>query len=174
MVIFRCIPRESFDAWRAQWYLVNLPPLVSAQLGGLPRFSRRSVFEQVFHAYALDNDPVPAEQAAIAAPVPKAPAQAHTLVPAEDDLAAHLADREVEQGVVAWLAGQAGATPYHLWCVERFRRITPLGAPAERAEERLRPGRRRDAVWKVREGVTVGVARSRMGRVSITGRGHTV
>lgn len=45
--------------------------------------------------------------------MPKAPPQAHALVAAEDNLAAHLADREVEEGVVARLAGQAGPAAHH-------------------------------------------------------------
>lgn len=109
--------------------------------------------------------------------MPEAPPQAHALVPAEDDLAAHLADREVEQGVVARLAGQAGTAPHHFWRAGWVGGLRPLRAPAERAEERVRPRRGRDAAWCVGEGVVVSTASSKPGRVYTTyttGRGSTV
>lgn len=174
MVILRSLLRDFFDAWPAHGYLVNLSPLASTQFGRLVRFSRRIIFEEVFHAYALNDPPAPAEQAAVAAPVPETPAQAHALVPAEDDLAAHLADREVEQSIVARLAGQAGAAPDHLRCAGWVGGVGPLRAPAECAEECLRP-RWREVTWRwMREGVVVSVASYGLGRVSIVSRGSTV
>lgn len=102
--------------------------------------------------------------------MPEAPPQADALVPAEDDLAAHLADREVEQGIVARLAGQAGAAAHHLRCAGRVGGVTTLRAPAEGTEECLRPRRGRDAARWLDEGVAVSVACSRLGRVSIVSR----
>lgn len=113
MVIFLSLRRNFLDTCSAHWYFINLSPLESARLGRTAWCLRRSVFKQFLHADALNNPPVTAEQAAVAAPVPKAPTQAHALVAAEDNLAAHLADREVEESIVAWLAGQPGAMPHH-------------------------------------------------------------
>lgn len=106
--------------------------------------------------------------------MPEAPTQAHTLVASEDDLAAHLADREVEQGIVARLAGQAGAAPHHFRCAGWVDGVTPLRAPAECAEECLRPRWRGDASWWMREGTVVGVASSKLGGVSFMSRGSTM
>lgn len=147
VVVLCRLPRDFLNAWPAEGCLVNLSSLVSPQFGRLARFTRRVIFKQLLHAYTFNNPPVPAEQAAIAAPVPKAPPQTHALVPAEDDLAAHLADREVEQGIVARLAGQTGAAADHFRCAGRLGGITPLRAPAEGAEECLRPCRGRGAAW---------------------------
>ena len=83
-------------------------PLSAPSLGNIDWCLRRSVFKQFLHADALNNPPVTAEQAAVAAPVPKAPTQAHALVAAEDDLAADPADGKVEDGRVAGRAAQAG------------------------------------------------------------------
>lgn len=40
--------------------------------------------------------------------MPEAPAQADAVLAAEDDLAAHLADGQVDDAAVAGLAGEAG------------------------------------------------------------------
>lgn len=106
--------------------------------------------------------------------MPEALTQAHTLVPAEDDLAAHLADREVQQGIVARPAGQAGTTPHHFWRAGWVGGLKPLRAPAERAEERVRPRRGRGVAWCVGEVVVVVTACSKPGKVPTTGRGFTV
>lgn len=117
MVIFLCLRRNFLDTCSAHWYLVKLSPLGSARLGRAAWCSGRSVFKQFLHSGTLNDPSITAEQAAIAAPVPKAPTQAHALVAAEDDLAAHLADREVEKSIVAWLAGQTGVAPHHSRCI---------------------------------------------------------
>lgn len=106
--------------------------------------------------------------------MPEAPTQAHALVAAEDDLTAHLADREVEQGIVAWLAGQAGAAPHHFRRAGWVDGVTPLRAPAECAEECFRPRRRGETSWWMREGTVVGVASSKLGGVSFMSRGSTM
>lgn len=155
MVVLRRFPRYFLNAWPAEGCLVNLSSLVSPQFGRLVRITRRVIFKQLLRAYALNNPPVPAEQATIAATVPEAPPQAHALVPAEDDLAAHLADREVEQGIVARLAGQAGAAADHFGCAGRIGEITPLRTPAEGAEECLRPCRGIGPVWWTGGGVSI-------------------
>lgn len=174
MVVLRRLPRDFFDTLPAHGYLVDLSPLASAPFVRLARPSRCIIFEEFFHAYALNDPPVPAEQAAVASPVPEAPAQAHALVAAEDDLAAHLADREVEQGVVARLAGQAGAAAHHLRCAGCVGGVGPLWAPAERAEECLRPRWREVTSRWMREGVVVSVDSSRLDRVYIASRTSTV
>lgn len=155
MVVLRHFSRDFLDAWPTEGCLVNFSSLASSQFGRLARFTRRVIFKQLLHAYALNNLSVPAEQAAVAAPMPEAPTQAHALVPAEDDLAAHLADREVEQGVVARLARQASVAPDHFRCAGRLGGITPLRAPAEGAEECLRPCRERGPVWWTGGGVSI-------------------
>lgn len=78
----------------------------------------------------LDNPPAPTYQTPVTGPVPEAPAQAHALVPAEHDLAAHLADREVEERVVAGLAGEPGAAADD----PARRGLGALGPPAEGTE----------------------------------------
>lgn len=174
MAVLCRLPRDFFDTWPAQGYLINLSALASAQLGRTICYARPSIFKQLLHTYTLNDPPVPAEQAAVAAAVPEAPTQAHALIAAEDDLAAHLADREVEQGIVARLAGQAGAAPDHFRCAGWVDGVTPLRAPAECAEECLRPRWRGGTSWWVREGMVMSVASSRLDRVSIMSRGSTV
>lgn len=146
MVILLRFLRNFLNAWPAKGCLVYFFSLAFPQFGRLARFTRQVIFKELLQAYALNNPSVPAEQAAVAAPMPKAPPQANAFVPAEDDLAAHLADREVEQGVVARLARQASVAPDHFRCAGRLGGITPLRAPAEGAEECLRPCQRGGAV----------------------------
>ncbi|KAG8161441.1 hypothetical protein KVR01_008428 [Diaporthe batatas] len=126
MIVIRYIPRNILHTRPTEWYLVDLPALRSTWLGRAAWLSSRgSVREQLFHAYPVDHP------------------LAHTLVAAEDDLAAHLADREVKQSVVARLAGQAGAAAHHSRRVGRVGRVTSLRAPAKGTEECLWSGRRR-------------------------------
>lgn len=73
VVVLRRFPRDFLNAWPAEGCLVNLSSLVSPQFGRLAQFTRRVIFKQLLHAYALNNPLVPAEQAAVAAPVPEAP-----------------------------------------------------------------------------------------------------
>ncbi|POS77511.1 hypothetical protein DHEL01_v204089 [Diaporthe helianthi] len=113
MVIIRRRPRDLLNTRTAKWNLINLSPFRSTRLSRTAASHKRSILEQLLHARPLNNSFITTEQAAIAAPMPEAPSQAHALVAAEDDLAAHLADREVEEGVVARLASQAGTAAQH-------------------------------------------------------------
>ncbi|KPM42611.1 hypothetical protein AK830_g3928 [Neonectria ditissima] len=66
------------------------------------------VAKQRLHPYASVHSPAPAQQTAVARAMPEAPPEADTLIPAEDELPAHLTDREVEKRGVAWRASEAG------------------------------------------------------------------
>ncbi|CAG9972435.1 unnamed protein product [Clonostachys byssicola] len=84
-----------------------LPPPILLLLLRLPRKERRYLHPAV-------HEPVPAEQAAVARPVPEAPPEADAVLPAEDELPAHLADGEVQQGRAAGFAGEAGGAAQDL------------------------------------------------------------
>ncbi|ROW17856.1 hypothetical protein VPNG_00789 [Cytospora leucostoma] len=119
---------------------IDLPPLVPARIGlttsiiTITTITPTIDIKELLDRDTLGKPPVPADQAAIASPMPETPAQAHALVPAEDDLAAHLADGEVEECAVARVAGQPGvAADDPTWCS-----TGALGPPAKGAKEGFR------------------------------------
>lgn len=100
----------------------------------------------------------------------KAPTKAHALISTEHNLAAQLTDREVQQSIVARLAGQTGAGPDDFWFALRSGGTRPLRAPAERANECLRPTRRGDTSRWVRDGAVVSIDYSGLIKGSISTR----
>lgn len=130
------VPQRLARTLAAQRDHINLPPLVPAHIGLTISIITTITptigdIEKLLDRDTLGDPPVPADQAAVASPVPKTPAQAHALVPAEDDLAAHLADGEVEECAVARVAGQPGVA------ADDSTRCSAgaLGPPAKGAEE---------------------------------------
>ncbi|KAI3393323.1 hypothetical protein diail_4456 [Diaporthe ilicicola] len=168
MAIFFFRPRDFLHALPTKWYHIDFFPLAPARFLRRNWPSRLRVCKKVLQTHALDNPPVSAQQAAIAASMPEAPPQAHALVSAEHNLAAHLADREIQQSIVARLAGQTGAAAHHFRCAGKAGGVRPLRAPAERAEKRfwLRGG---DAnLWWAKEGVAVSITHTVASKLVIT------
>jgi len=68
----------------------------------------RIVVKKLSYSRRRNNVSVAAKQTAVAGAMPEAPTQADVLFAAEDDLAAHLADGQVDDATEAGVAGQAG------------------------------------------------------------------
>ncbi|KAK8873263.1 hypothetical protein PGQ11_003777 [Apiospora arundinis] len=92
------------------------------------------VMKQLLDSRTLGDPPAPAQKTAVASAVPEALSEADALVATAHDLTTHLADGQIDYGVIACLAGEARGPAQDM-------RRSPREVPAECAGEEVGMGR---------------------------------